>query len=134
MALIQLLCQALDIVNIGLAMIPTYDCSWRLRFGDFDLNSTDDDIDVTERSLVKISTHQKYDNFQAYFDVAVITIDHINYTTSIRPICMPSDAAIFRTEAYDNNAAIVTGWGAYDNSQKVAPRLRTGHITIYDYK
>ena len=35
---------------------------------------------------------------------------------------------------YAGKTAIVTGWGAYDNSQKVAPKLRTGQVTIYDYK
>ena len=117
---------------MAVAVISFY--SWRLRFGDFDLSSTDDDIGVSERRLVNISTHQRHDNFQAYYDVAVITIAHINYTTSIRPICMPLDILDFRTDAYSNYAAIVTGWGAYDNSQKVAPKLRTGQVTIYDYK
>ena len=114
-------------------LVGKKETNWRLRFGDFDLSSRDDDVGVVERRLAKISTHNKFDNFQAYFDVAVITIDRIEYTTSIRPICLPPDMSNFRATAYDNNAATLAGWGAYDNSQLVAPRLRTGQVTIYDY-
>ena len=71
--------------------------SWRLRFGDFDLTNKADDIHVTERNIKDIVIHSKYDNFKAYHDVALVKMIPVNFTTSIRPICLPIDLANFNS-------------------------------------
>jgi len=105
-----------------------------MRFGDFDLTNKEDDIEVTERKVKDIVVHGKYDNFQAYNDVALVKMVPVSYTTAIRPICVPITTEYFNVNKYSSHAAIVAGWGAFDNSQSVVSKLRTGHVTIYDYR
>jgi hypothetical protein len=76
--------------------------SWRLRFGDVDLSSSADDEDdfVQEVRITKITKHQKYVEGVAYFDIAVLIIEPIEYTGFVRPVCLPSSKD-FMVDKYD---------------------------------
>jgi hypothetical protein len=76
--------------------------SWRLRFGDVDLSSSADDEDdfVQEVRITKITKHPKYVEGVAYFDIAVLVIEPIEYTGHVRPVCLPSSKN-FRVDKYD---------------------------------
>ncbi len=76
--------------------------SWKLRFGDVDLSSSADDEDdfVQEVRITKITKHPKYVEGVAYFDIAVLIIEPIEYTGHVRPVCLPSSKD-FMVDKYD---------------------------------
>ncbi len=81
--------------------------SWRLRFGDVDLSSSADDEDdfVQEVTITKITKHPKYVEGVAYFDIAVLIIEAIEYTGYVRPVCLPTSKD-FRVDEYDRVSKI----------------------------
>jgi hypothetical protein len=81
--------------------------SWKLRFGDVDLSSSADDEDdfVQEVKITKITKHPKYVEGVAYFDIAVLIIEAIEYTGYVRPVCLPSSRD-FRVDEYDRVSKI----------------------------
>ena len=90
-----------------------------------------DDFDVQEREMLEVTTHPKSQPLKAYYDVAVIKIEPVTYKTFVRPICLPFTYK-FEGGRYDNDAAILTGWGFYNSSSVPASKLNTGSVTIYD--
>jgi hypothetical protein len=81
--------------------------SWRLRFGDIDLSSSTDDEDdfVQEVRISKITKHPNYVEGIAYFDIAVLEIEPIEYTGNVRPVCLPSSKN-FREDKYEGVSKI----------------------------
>ncbi len=75
--------------------------SWKLRFGDIDLSSNTDDEDIVqELRITRITKHPKYVEGVAYFDIAVLEIEPIEYTGYVRPVCMPSSKD-FNVDKYE---------------------------------
>jgi hypothetical protein len=83
--------------------------SWRLRFGDIDLSSRADDEDdfVQEVRITKITKHPKYVEGVAYFDIAVLEIEAIEYAGYVRPVCLPSSKD-FMVDKYDGVSKMKT--------------------------
>jgi len=80
-------------------MISFY--SWRLRFGDIDLSSSLDDEDlVQELNITKITKHPNYKQGVAYFDVAVLEVDPVEFTGNVRPVCLPTSKN-FKVDRYE---------------------------------
>ncbi len=73
-------------------MTPYLNSRWIIRLGDFDLESSIDDGPVLEREIEDYFVHPKYDRWKAYFDLAVLRVPHIEYTSYIRPVCLPPPA------------------------------------------
>ncbi len=102
---------ALGSLNTAPKDVVLYWCngffSWRLRFGDVDLSSRADDEDdfVQEVRITKITKHPKYVEGVAYFDIAVLIIEPIEYTGYVRPVCLPSSKD-FRVDEYDRVSKI----------------------------
>jgi hypothetical protein len=72
-------------------LIKQFFNSWRLRFGDIDLSSNIDDEDIVqELRITRITKHPKYVEGVAYFDIAVLETEPIEYTGYVRPVCLPS--------------------------------------------
>jgi glycosylphosphatidylinositol transamidase (GPIT) subunit GPI8 len=75
--------------------------SWRLRFGDIDLSSSLDDEDlVQELNITKITKHPNYKQGVAYFDVAVLEVDPVEFTGNVRPVCLPTSKD-FKVDRYE---------------------------------
>jgi hypothetical protein len=90
-----------DSAFIQKILIQLHFFSWRLRFGDIDLSSTQDDEDfVQEFRITKITKHPKYVQEIAYFDIAVLELEPVEITAHVRPICLPSSKD-FRMDKYD---------------------------------
>ncbi len=69
--------------------------------GDIDLSSNQDDEDfVQELRITKIIKHPNYVQGVAYFDIAVLEIEPIEFTGYVRPVCLPSSEG-FREDKYD---------------------------------
>ena len=107
--------------------------SWRVRLGDQNLNSTDDDRNSIEKEVQATNTHPKYLNGLAYYDAALLKIPYIEFTFFIRPICLPSSSSLDPYK-YDDKTATVTGWGTQFRLGKTSSRLKKAIVTIYDYK
>ena len=113
--------------------ILLFSYSWIIRLGDFDLVDANDDSEVIERELKNIIIHPKNKRLQAYYDVALVKIDPVEYGPAIRTICMPVES-YSREDIYDGDAATVIGWGSYNSSRVTAPKLKTASVSIFDYK
>ena len=75
--------------------------SWKVRFGDMDLSSLQDNEDIVQEvRITKIIKHPKYVQGVGYFDIAVLQIEPIEFTANVRPICLPSSTN-FRLDKYD---------------------------------
>ena len=60
----------------------------------------DDEDLVQELNITTITKHPKYRPGVAYFDVAVLEVDQVEFTVNVRPICLPSSNN-FRPDRYD---------------------------------
>ena len=114
-------------------MIFNFIFSWLIKLGDFDLQDSNDDDEVLERELNAKIIHPKNQRLQAYYDIALVKIDPVEFSSAIRTICLPSKP-FSRVDVYDGDAATVLGWGAYNNSRVTAPKLKTASVSIFDYE
>jgi hypothetical protein len=57
--------------------------------GDFNLASSDDDDHVQEFDIRSIYMHPKYISGKAYFDIAVLVIPPIAFTSYVTPFVFP---------------------------------------------
>ncbi len=53
-------------------------------------SNQDDENIVQEQRITKITKHPNYVEGVAYFDIAVLEIEPIEYTAHVRTICLPS--------------------------------------------
>ena len=69
-------------------------------------SSADDEDDfVQEVRITKITKHPKYIEGVAYFDIAVLEIEAIEYTGFVRPVCLPSSKD-FMVDKYDGESKV----------------------------
>ncbi len=62
---------------------------WCLQFGAYDLKNPDYE-DWTERNISHTYVHPQFDNYAAYFDLAILQlIKPIQYSERISPMCLP---------------------------------------------
>ena len=68
-------------------------------------SNTDDEDIVQELRITRITKHPKYVEGVAYFDIAVLEIEPIEYTAHVRTICLPSskDFAVNKYEGVRKN-------------------------------
>ena len=66
--------------------------SWQVRVGDHDLNVTGTDRLGMDLDIRGITVHPEY-NKTAYYDVAIIATDNIDFSNDIQPICLPSESS-----------------------------------------
>ena len=53
------------------------DAKWQIRIGDFNLESSLDDIDVLVLNITQTLVHPFYDGAAAYFDIGILKTDPI---------------------------------------------------------
>ena len=94
-------------------------------------DNDDYDDDVLELEMLKVIIHPKNDPPKAYYDVAIIKIERITRNTHVKPVCLPFTSK-FEAGRYDNDAAVLTGWGFFNSSSVAASKLNTASVTIYD--
>ncbi len=69
-------------------------------------SSTDDEDIVQEVKITKITKHPKYVEGLAYFDIAVLIIEPIEFTVFVRPVCLPSSNN-FNVDKYEGVSKII---------------------------
>ena len=68
---------------------------FEVRFGEYDLESTDEPLAHVDREVENIITHPQYNDFEVIskgFDVALLKLSRpVQYSLHILPICLPKD-------------------------------------------
>ena len=97
--------------------------SWIIRLGDIDNN------ELVERKIRKIYLHPEYNSEQAYHDLAVVKVTHVDYSSTITPICLPlrADATGVR---FNGKSVTVAGWGSFNLSNVASSNLKTAPLTV----
>lgn len=75
---------------------------------------------VQERGLQRIITHPFFNDFTYDYDIALLQLDRpVEYSATIRPICLPAADHTFPT----GKAIWVTGWGHTQEAGEWGPRV-----------
>ena len=107
--------------------------SWKIRFGDNNLKSPVDDGLVQEFDIQEIFINPNYKDGLAYYDVAVLIIQNVEFTTHVRPVCLPNPED-FWLERYGGDTSTLIGWGNSERFGKTSDQLRRTILTIYEYR
>ena len=59
-----------------------------------------EDKSLQERKILRIQRHPKYINGVAYYDIAILEVDDVRFSPTVRPICLPN-AKDFKPDQYD---------------------------------
>jgi len=73
---------------------------FRLRLGNHEEN---EQVIITNK---QVSIHPSYTAGQQYFDIALVKVNHVNFSNSIAPICVP----LTENSNYFEKSLYVTGW------------------------
>ena len=57
---------------------------WMARFGDFNLESTEDDVTAIERKILRVYLHPQYDEAKLYFDIAIVKVVPVQFSIFVR--------------------------------------------------
>ncbi len=52
------------------------------------------------RQISGITKHPKYYDGQAYFDIALLDVEEVQFSNSVRPVCLPNSKD-FKTDKYE---------------------------------
>ena len=66
--------------------------SWQVRVGDHDLDFSGTDRLGMDLGFRRVNVHPKY-NKTAYYDVAIITTESVDFSIDIQPVCLPSESS-----------------------------------------
>lgn len=79
----------------------------RIRVGEYDFSSVQEELPYVERSVQKKIVHPKYNFFTYEYDLALVQLDKkLEFAPHILPICLPASDDLLIGEN-----ATVTGWG-----------------------
>ncbi len=73
-----------------------------VRLGEANLSPSDDSETESShhRKITGVTIHPKYIDGQAYFDIALLDVDEIQFSPTVRPICLPNSKD-FKIDKYD---------------------------------
>lgn len=79
----------------------------RIRVGEYDFSSVQEELPYVERAVAKKIVHPKYNFFTYEYDLALVQLDKaLEFAPHISPICLPASDDLLIGEN-----ATVTGWG-----------------------
>jgi hypothetical protein len=82
----------------------------------------------TERNISHTYVHPQFDNYAAYYDVAILQlVQPIQYSERIRPICLPQQN---HSMTPDGKLLRVIGWGLTDNNVQTS-LLRSTYLELF---
>ncbi|XP_055500316.1 suppressor of tumorigenicity 14 protein isoform X1 [Leucoraja erinacea] len=82
---------------------------------------------IVTRSIRRIVTHPKYDEFTSDYDIALLELKTpVFFSDSIQPICLPAATHIFTPTAN----CYVTGWGVLGEDGELATVLQEASVKI----
>lgn len=77
----------------------------------------------------EIIIHPGYNEDQAYHDLAIVKVSHVEYSESVKPICIP-DTPDPTGKAYIGRSVTVAGWGSYNLSNIASSKLKTASLAV----
>ncbi|XP_059824475.1 suppressor of tumorigenicity 14 protein [Hypanus sabinus] len=82
---------------------------------------------IVTRSINRIVTHPKYDEFTSDYDIALLELKTpVFFSDSIQPVCLPATTHIFASTA----SCYVTGWGVLGEDGELATVLQEASVKI----
>jgi hypothetical protein len=104
--------------------------SWKIRIGDTNHNSSADDANVEELSIIDATKHPKYKQSFPYYDVAVLKTLNITLSKGKIPVCLPNSPNI-DVNKYDDKFAELIGWGSSHINGNPSHKLRRVNIKVF---
>lgn len=77
----------------------------------------------------KIYIHPDYKTDQAYYDVAIVKVFHVDYSNTITPMCLPTKPDPVG-KGLAGKSVLVAGWGSYNVSNVASDTLKTASLTV----
>ena len=85
---------------------------YRVRCGDDDLTSTDDDYGLQIRDVLNYTYHEDYRTNEYYYDVAILFLSEpLEFSKFVRPICLVDEEDGVDKLIPHGIALSVVGWG-----------------------
>ena len=101
--------------------------NWKIHVGDFNLGFVKSDPLGVDVEMKKVTKHPNYTGESSYFDAAVIETDTVEFSHTIRKICLPQNSGTKR----DYYQVDVLGWGAKERYGKASNVLNLAVQVIY---
>lgn len=120
------------ILTAAHCVINPQSMDYKIRLGDVNLSSLEDDRFVVERTVNQMIMHPKYDNFSAYYDVAIIEMDQeVTFTIGVKPVCLPRKPTA-NVHNRDKTFVTLTGWGRlFRQENKFSSTLKQTQVGIF---
>jgi hypothetical protein len=100
-----------------------------IHVGAFDLSTPrQQGIDV---DIKYVNIHPLYNHPNAYFDIAIITTDNVEFTNKIQPICLPKYSST-DVHKYDEKHVDLLGWGGTGHETEPSKTLKRVSQQIFD--
>ncbi|XP_055843116.1 serine protease 1-like [Episyrphus balteatus] len=82
----------------------------------------------TRRAAKRTIVHSGWNRYTLLNDIALIQIDAVSYSNTIKPVALPPISSSYST--YNGNSVIATGWGKTSDSSSVASTLQGATMTV----
>ncbi|XP_045483044.1 serine proteinase stubble isoform X2 [Harmonia axyridis] len=98
----------------------------RIRVGEYDFSSVQEELPYVERAVTKKVVHPKYNIFTYEYDLALVQLDApLEFLPHIAPICLPASDDLLIGEN-----ATVTGWGRLSEGGTLPSVLQEVQVPI----
>ncbi|KAI4459274.1 transmembrane protease serine [Holotrichia oblita] len=98
----------------------------RIRVGEYDFSSAQEELPYVERAVSRKIVHPKYNFFTYEYDLALVQLDKaLDFAPHISPICLPASDDLLIGEN-----ATVTGWGRLSEGGSLPTVLQEVHVPI----
>ena len=77
----------------------------------------------------RIYIHPDYKTDQAYHDLAIVKVFHVDYSNTITPICLPAKPDPSGS-SLAGKSVLVAGWGSFNFSNVASETLKTASLTV----
>ena len=107
--------------------------NWKVRFGESNLYSDADDLNIHESRVEEFKIHPDY-NDQSYYDIALIKLKRpiATFTRYVLPVCLPEEPNV-DLNSRTGITATISGWGLLmRNGNSTSDNLRSTTLTIYN--
>jgi len=121
--------KAADVNNVTKSKL-TYIARYKLRIGESDHASEEDNRYAIDLEIINSIRHPEYDDETAYFDVAILETEKVNFSRAIRPICLP-DSPSDDANKYQNDQVELIGWGQYHLHSEISDKLKRVSLKIF---
>ena len=103
---------------------------FKIRIGDTNHASEQDDKNAIDMDINKQIVHPKYDEVSSYYDVAILETSPVTFSKFISPVCLPETPSD-NIDKYDNYSVELIGWGQTDLHSKTSDKLKRVSLKIY---